>query len=1080
MTTNETSPLYPAVDASPNIPAIEEQILQLWDDNKTFLASVEGKKNNSADEVEAGEYVFYDGPPFANGLPHYGHIITGFVKDTVPRYFTMQGKKVPRRFGWDCHGLPAEMLTEKELGISGHLAIQEYGIDKFNDACRSSVLQFTNEWRHYVTRMARWVDFDNDYKTLDTDYMESVIWAFKQLYDKGLVYEGMRVLPYSWAAETVLSNHETKLDDAYRDRDDPALTVAFEVNELAEAAHKKLDHLLGDATLNIVAWTTTPWTLPSNLALAVGPEIEYTVLRGSSHGKAFVFATSSLAKYEKEIDGYEAVATIMGSDLVGTTYVPMFDYFADTEGAFQVFGPEFVTTDDGTGVVHLAPYGEDDFELLTSKGIEIPVAVDGKGEFDSRVPDYQGQNVFDANMNIVRDLKARGVVLRHDTYKHPYPHCWRTDQPLIYRPMSSWFVEVTKIKDRMIELNKDINWSPEHIKEGAFGMWLEGARDWSISRNRFWGSPIPVWKSDDPQYPRVDVYGSLEEIERDFGKRPSDLHRPEIDSYTRPNPDDPTGKSTMRRVEEVFDCWFESGSMPFAQVHYPFENKEWFDSHFPGDFIVEYIGQTRGWFYTLHVLATALFDRAAFKTCVSHGIVLGADGRKISKRLKNYPDPQEMFDEFGSDAMRWLLQGSAILRGQNLIVDREAFQNATRKAILPLWNSYYFFTLYANSDQVEAQFTTSSDNVLDTYILAKTRKYVEDMTVAMDNYDLFLASELTESHFDVLTNWFIRRSRERFWRHEKDADKQSAYDTLFTVLNLICRTTAPLLPLVSESVWRGLNASAVAQNNELSVHLETWPLKDAQQLPDDPELVAAMDMVQEICSNALSVRRANSLRTRLPLSEVVISGPHAARAEKFADIIRDEVNVKSVRIVEDASEFGKQKLNLVPAVMAPRHGENAKKVFAGYKKGDWTITGDTMTVAGIELADDEFVLVLEPADANSSRALNDRETIVTLNLEVTPELELEGIARDMIRAIQDARKSAGLNVADRISVEIAGNDKALEAVTAHRDTIARETLADSVSEGPSLQSGQSSSGHPESGEGSHEVDGAVFSVSVSH
>ncbi len=1072
--------IYPEVTSSPNIPAIEESIIEFWNDNKIFQASVEGKKNNPKDEKDQGEYVFYDGPPFANGLPHYGHLITSFVKDTVPRYQTMKGKRVPRRFGWDCHGLPAEMLTEKELGVSGHIAINEYGIDKFNDACRTSVLQFTNEWRHYVTRMARWVDFDNDYKTLDIDYMESVIWAFKQLHEKGLVYEGMRVLPYSWAAETVLSNHETKLDDSYRERDDPALTVGFKVREFSKEAQKKIDivpqGMLDGAEINILAWTTTPWTLPSNLALAVGPEIEYSVVVGEDNENptAFILATAMLEKYEKELQGFKPVTTLQGSDLVGTTYVPMFDYFADTQNAFQVFGPDFVTTEDGTGIVHLAPYGEDDFALLTANDIEIPVAVDAKGEFDSRVPDYQGQLVFDANANIVRDLKERGVVLRHDTYRHSYPHCWRTDQPLIYRPMSSWFVEVTKIKDRMLELNKDIKWIPDHVQEGAFGMWLEGARDWSISRNRFWGSPIPVWKSDDPNYPRMDVYGSLDEIERDFGKRPTDLHRPEIDTFTRPNPDDPTGKSTMRRVEEVFDCWFESGSMPFAQVHYPFENKEWFDTHFPGDFIVEYIGQTRGWFYTLHVLATALFDRAAFKECVSHGIVLGSDGRKISKRLKNYPDPLEMFDEFGSDAMRWLLQSSAILRGQNLIVDRDSFATATRKAILPLWNSYYFFTLYANSDGIEAKHITQSSNILDTYILAKTRKYIEELTVSMDANDMFKASELTESHFDVLTNWFIRRSRERFWRHEKDQDKQDAYDTLFTVLNLICRAVAPLLPLVSESIWRGLNAQDVEQNNGLSVHLETWPLEDAQAIAEDDELIAAMDMAQEICSNALSIRRANNLRTRLPLSEVVISGPNAKRAERFSDIIRDEVNVKNVVVQLDATEHGKQKLNLVPSVMAPRHGENAKKVFAGYKKGDWQLVDSVMTVGGIELRPDEYALVLEPENADSSRALDDRETIVTLNLEVTSELELEGIARDVIRATQEARKTADLNITDRIVLEVQGNEKAVQAVEKFENLISKEILANSISAisgGLTLQNGQN-------GEGIVEVDGAVFSVNV--
>lgn len=1038
--------IYPEVTSSPDVPKIEESILEIWEKNKTFQASVEGKKNNSADEKEMGEYVFYDGPPFANGLPHYGHLVTGFVKDTVPRYQTMRGKKVARRFGWDCHGLPAEMKAEAETGISGRNAVIEYGIDKFNDACRTSVMQFADDWRFYVNRMARWVDFDNDYKTLDVNYMESVIWAFSELYKKGLIYEGMRVLPYSWAAETVLSNHETKLDDSYRERDDPALTVAFTVKQLSDKAGVALADILGDKELNILAWTTTPWTLPSNLALAVGPEIEYSiVVREQDNEKAYLLATAALGKYEKELGEHNVIATLPGDSIEGSTYQPLFPFFADAQGAFTVFAPDFVTTEDGTGIVHLAPYGEDDFELLNSHGIEIPVAVDHQGKFDSRVPDYEGQMVFDANANIIKDLKAQGRVIRHESYRHSYPHCWRTDEPLIFRPMSSWFVKVTAIKDRMLELNQEINWIPDHIKDGRFGTWLEGARDWSISRNRFWGAPIPVWKSDDPMYPRIDVYGSLDDIERDFGKRPSDLHRPEIDSYTRPNPDDPTGKSKMVRVEEVLDCWFESGSMSFAQVHYPFENREWFDSHFPGDFIVEYINQTRGWFYTMHVLATALFDRPAFKTCISHGIVLGSDGRKVSKRLKNYPDPIEMFNKYGSDAMRWLLQSSPILRGLDLIVNEEAFANATRSAILPLWNSYYFFTLYANSDGIQAKTVNDSENILDRYMLAKTRTYIQETTKAMDNNDLFLASALFEGHLDVLTNWFIRGSRERFWRHEHDDDKTNAYDTLFTVLDLTSRAVAPMLPLVAEKVWRGLHANEVAVNDGLSVHLETWPLEDAQNLPDDQALIDSMDMVREICSNALAIRRAANLRTRLPLAELVISGPRAMLAERFSDTIANEVNVKNVRFETDASEFGKQKLNLVPAVMAPRLGQDAPKVFAGYKKGEWTLVDGVMTVGGIQLNDDEYTLVLEPVDPENARALDDRTTIVSLDTKVTEELDREGLARDIVRAIQEARKSMDLNITDRINANVNGDEKTKLAVDAHGDMIAKEVLADSIS-----------------------------------
>ncbi|RSM52713.1 isoleucine--tRNA ligase, partial [Actinoplanes sp. ATCC 53533] len=625
------------VPASPDLPAVERAVLAHWAADKTFEASVDARP---AGRDGSNEYVFYDGPPFANGLPHYGHLFTGYVKDLVPRYQTMRGKRVERRFGWDTHGLPAEVEAEKQLGITTKSQILELGVDKFNDACRTSVLTYTKDWERYVTRQARWVDFDNDYKTLDPDYMESVMWAFQTLYDKGLVYEGFRVLAYCFRCETPLSNTETRMDDVYRDRTDPALTVTFQL----ETGEK------------IAVWTTTPWTLPSNLALAVGPDIEYAILE--KDGEKLILGAGRVAAYAKELEGFERVGTVLGRELAGRRYAPMFGFLVEQAGpnAFQVLAADYVSDEDGTGVVHQAPaFGEDDQNVCNTAGIPTIVTVDEHTRFTALVPDYQGVQVFDANKPIIADLKGRGMVLRHEGYTHSYPHCWRCDTPLVYKAVSSWFVAVTKFRDRMVELNQEITWTPAHIKDGSFGKWLANARDWSISRNRFWGSPIPVWKSDDPNYPRVDVYGSLAQLSEDFGVEVTDLHRPYVDELTRPNPDDPTGQSTMRRVPEVLDCWFESGSMPFAQVHYPFENKDWFEHHYPGDFIVEYIGQTRGWFYTMHVLATALFDRPAFRNCLSHGILQGADGRKMSKSLRNYPDVYEVFDSYGSDAMRWML-----------------------------------------------------------------------------------------------------------------------------------------------------------------------------------------------------------------------------------------------------------------------------------------------------------------------------------------------------------------------------------------------------------------------------------------
>ena len=1003
---------YPFVEPQPNFPRLEEGVLARWERDQTFAASVRARP---VGESGNNEFVFYDGPPFANGLPHYGHLLTGFVKDAVPRYQTMRGRHVERRFGWDCHGLPAEVEAEKELGIAGHPAIAEFGIDKFNDACRTSVLRYTGEWERYVTRQARWVDFENDYKTLDTPYMESVMWAFSTLFNKGLIYEGFRVLAYCWRCETPLSNTETRMDDVYRDRQDPALTVAFTL----ETGEK------------ILAWTTTPWTLPSNLALAVGPDVDYARLKHPD-GNTYILAQSRLGAYEKELDGAEHVDTVKGRDLVGRKYAPLFPFFADTENAFQVLGAEFVTTEDGTGVVHMAPgFGEDDQIECNAAGIPTICPMDEHGQYTAEVAPWAGRHVFDANPDIIKKLKEMGVVLRHDTYNHSYPHCWRCAEPLVYRAVSSWFVEVTKFRDRMVELNQGISWTPEHIKDGMFGKWIANARDWAISRNRFWGSPIPVWKSDDPLYPRIDVYGSLEELSRDFGVVVEDLHRPGIDNLVRPNPDDPTGKSMMRRVPEVLDCWFESGSMPFAQVHYPFENREWFESHYPGDFIVEYIGQTRGWFYTLHVLATALFDRPAFSSCVSHGIVLGDDGAKMSKSLRNYPDPMKVFDSHGADAMRWYLLSSPILRGGDFSVTDVGMRDTVRQVLLPLWNSYYFLSLYANAENKTGVFRTDSSNVLDRYVLGKLGDAIDSVTTSMDTYDLFAACHTIRNFLDVLTNWYIRRSRDRFWSGDQDA-----IDTLHTVLHLLTQICSPLLPLVSDEIFAGLNAGAP------SVHLTDWPSSDG--LPRDSDLVSSMDMVRDVCSSALSVRKANGRRVRLPLASLTVASPQARLMTDFLDIVRDEVNVREVVLTQDVDAIASYELQVVPAVVGPRLGKNTQVVIVAVKKGQWTQEGDVIHVAGESLQPGEYSLRLVTTSDSPSAPLPGGTGVVLLDIEVTPELEAEGLARDVVRAVQQARRDADLQVSDRIVLTL-GVDEALRAqIERHQALIAGETLATSV------------------------------------
>jgi len=1017
---------YPDVDPQPDFTEIERGILAIWKRDETFRRSVEERP---AGQDGSNEFVFYDGPPFANGLPHYGHLVTGYIKDIIPRYQTLRGRRVERRFGWDTHGLPVEMLVEQELGVSGRIQITEYGIDRFNEYCRESVFRYTDEWERYVNRAARWVDFDNDYKTLDLTYMESVIWAVKQLWEKGLLYEGYRVLPYSWAAQTPLSNFETRLDDAYRDRQDPAVIVRFElVPENGDAG-----------PTDLLAWTTTPWTLPSNLALAVGPELDYAVFEWD--GRRVILGEATVPALESELEGARRVGTISGRELVERRFRPLFPFFEGTENAFRVLGADFVNTEEGTGVVHCAPgFGEDDMLLCEAAGIPVVCPVDDSGCFTAEVPPWQGLQVFDANKPIVRDLKERGLLVRQETYVHSYPHCWRTGTPLIYKAVNSWYVKVTAFRDRMVELNQQINWIPENVKDGRFGKWLEGAIDWSISRNRFWGAPIPIWKSDDPQYPRIDVYGSLDELERDFGVRPDNLHRPFIDQLTRPNPDDPSGNSTMRRVEDVLDCWFESGSMPFAQVHYPFENKDWFDKHFPADFIVEYLAQTRGWFYTMTVLSTALFDRPPFKNCLCHGVILAEGGKKLSKSLRNFPDPEEVFDSIGSDALRWFLISSPVVRGGELYIEKDTKQiaEAVRLVLNPIWNAYYFFCLYANTDGVRARLRTDSTQLLDRYILAKTRELVDGLGQDLDAYDLSGACGRVLAHIDSLNNWYIRRSRERFWKAEKDRDKQDAYDTLYTVLVILCRVISPLLPLISEEIHRGLTGG------EGSVHLTDWPEREVADA-SDPRLVAEMDRVREVCSATLALRAAENARVRQPLAELSVAGAELELLRPYLDLIADEVNVKRVTLSEHIEEYATYRLHVNARALGPRLGKETKAVIQASKQGQWrNVDGGGIEVAGQLLEEGEYSLLLQPRDGVACEPLPSNDAIVALDLRLSQELLQEGQARAVVRVVQQARKLAELHISDRIRLELALPEDWREAVERFRDYVSEQTLANQL------------------------------------
>ena len=1015
----EKKKYYPELNAKINFPEMEKNILSFWEEDKTFEKSVHNRDN-------AAEFVFYDGPPFANGTPHYGHIMVSYVKDAVARFQTMNGKKVERRLGWDCHGLPAEMSAEKQLNVSGRKQIEAYGVEKFNDFCRTDVLKYSGIWVDMFKRIGRWVDFSHDYKTMNLSFMESVIHNFKELYDKGLVYEDYRVLPYSWAAETPLSNFEVNL--GYRDKTDNAITVMFTL----ETGQK------------ILVWTTTPWTLPSNLMLAVGKDIDYAVM--SEDGQEYIIAVARLGSYKKQLENATQVKTIKGADLLGLSYEPMFPYFKNLKekGCFKVLSGEFVSTEDGTGVVHIAPgFGQDDFEVCRSFDENFPVVcpVDEAGKFTAEVTDYQGQQVFDTNEPIMQWLKENHLLVKKEQYTHTYPYCWRTDTPLIYKAMSSWFVKVTDFRDEMVKNNQEINWIPGHIKDGRFGKWLEGARDWSISRNRFWGTPIPVWKSDNPKFPRVDVFGSLEEIKAKTGVEVTNLHKPYIDDVVYPNPDDASGQTMMRRVSDVFDCWFESGSMPYAQIHYPFENKEWFENHFPADFIVEAIDQTRGWFYTLTVLSTALHNKPAFKNCVCTGLLMAEGGQKLSKRLKNYPDPNDILETIGSDALRWFLISSPVLKGGNVAVDKEGKEiaKAARKALIPFWNAYYFFTLYANAEGIKAEEISSSNDVLDSYILAKLKALATGVKADMESYEIARACSQVEDFLEILNNWYIRRSRARFW----DGEDLSAFNTLYTVLINVAKIAAPLMPFMSEFVYKGLTG-------EESVHLADVPNLSA--ITDNAKLIEQMDMVRSISSVAKAIREEHKLRNRLPLKSMIVAGDKAETLKDFAEALKDEVNVKEIVLKSDIADVAGRFLYLKTPLIGKRLGQFMKDIMAKSKTNEWSQNADgTLSIAGQTLFAEEYELRLVINDGMSGQALPDNTAVVILDTEIDENLEKEGIARDFVRMIQALRKTKDFDISDRIKLAYSSdNSKVKTAITEYADYIKEQVLALEIAETNSI------------------------------
>jgi isoleucyl-tRNA synthetase len=1024
--------VYKNVDPKVSFPQLEEGIVRFWEENGTFKKSVSQREGSP-------EYVFYDGPPFATGLPHFGHFVPGTIKDIIPRYKTMRGYHVERRFGWDCHGLPVENLIEKELGLNSKTDIEKYGIAEFNEKCRASVLRYTEEWRSIVTRLGRWVDFDNDYKTMDPDYMETIWWIMKRLWDKGLVYEGHYILPYCPRCSTVLSTHELSLG-GYKDVHDPAITIRFKVREAPAALAG-----LADGSTYLVAWTTTPWTLPSNLALALGPDIDYVCVVDS--GERYIMAESRLAAYYKHPETLEIAWKKKGTELAGIRYEPLFPYFADlfAQGAFTTVLGNYVTTEDGTGIVHTAPgFGEDDYQVLKGTGIPVVCPVDAECKFTEEVTDYKGMFVKDTDKLIMERLKAEGKLVKREQILHAYPHCWRCSSPLIYRAVGSWFVKIDPVKPSMVAHNKKVTWVPAHIKDGRFGKWLEGARDWAISRNRYWGNPLPIWKCE--TCGKTVCLGSRAELEEKSGQRLTDLHKHFVDKVTFPC----ECGGTMRRIPEVLDCWFESGAMPYAQVHYPFEHADDFKDIFPADFINEGLDQTRGWFYSLTVLAAALFDSTAYDACICSGLVLAEDGKKMSKSQRNFTDPMEVVNKFGADALRLFLMNSAVTRAEDLRYSDDGVKDVLKSVIIPLWNAYGFFVTYANIDGATGGEPDPAkiDNVLDRWILSVCENMVERVTAGLEAFEMQPAIEPIIDFIDSLNNWYIRRSRRRFWKSENDGDKTQAYDTLYRVLKRLMLVAAPFMPFIAESIYQNLKT----EGDPESIHLCDWPEVDARFRNLDLE--RDMASVRHAVSMGHALRVANELKTRQPLASVQlvtkVAEEHAVLAA-MEDILREELNVKAVGFRHNEEELVEYSAKANFRVLGKMLGKDMKEAAAQIEKLPPAriaelIAGEAVeiAVAGRAVSLTQELVEVRRLEKAGLKVLNEGTLTLALDTAVTRELLLEGYVRDLIRGIQNQRKESGFEVTDRIAVTLAGDADLKEALDAFKPLVAGETLADRI------------------------------------
>lgn len=995
----------------------EKRILDFWKKEQIFEKTL--KKTQDKEP-----YIFYDGPPFATGLPHHGHLVASTLKDIVPRYFTMKGHYVSRRWGWDCHGLPIEQIIDKQFGVSANDYVRQHGIKAYCDACRDIVFTYTHQWQHTVERLGRWVDFENDYKTMDLDFMESVWWVFKEVWDKGLIYKGNKVIPYSTALQTGLSNFEATSN--YQDVQDPAVTVLLKMK---------------DENAYLTAWTTTPWTLPSNLALCVNEDVDYVKVKDNEKNIEFYLAKARLEFYSKKRD-LEVIKELKGKDLVGKKYEPLFPYFKEleSEGAFQVLADDYVTTTDGTGIVHQAPaFGEDDNRIAKLHKIPTEVCpIDAAGNFTEEVSDYKGLYFKDADKEIIKRLKDEGKLYQHDTLVHSYPFCYRTDTPLMYRIMPQWYLRVEEIKEKLIASNSEINWVPEHIKDGRFGKWLEGARDWAISRNRFWGTPLPVWINETNG--KMIAIGSIAELEKYTGVKVSDLHREVVDDLDFKIDGE---EGTYKRITDVFDCWFESGSMPYAQLHYPFENEDVFKKGFPAEFIAEGLDQTRGWFYTLTVLSTALYDKPAFKNVIVNGLVLAGDGKKMSKRLKNYTEPDVLMNEFGADALRLTFINSGLVRGEELRFTDDGVKDMVRRALLPWYNSFKFFQTYAEVDGWNPEKNYKlGNNILDRWLISKLQTLVKNVTFEMDSYRLYNVVPKLFHYIEDLTNWYIRLNRRRFWGEDLSDDKCEAYSALYTALKELSKVMAPFAPYLSEFIF--LELKKLGGEKTESVHLCDYPSFNADLI--DESLEDAVTRMQEIILLGRGKRNQNQVKVKTPLNSLTVIHQDQKlldEVKKLEVYLKTELNIKEVLYTNDEDKY----IKLFAKPNSPILGKRFGKTFANFRNKITDLpsselqkieAGNSITIDGESFSPEEILVFREAKEGTD--AVSNRIISIELDMTLNQDLINEGLAREVVNRIQKSRKDLNFNVDDRIEVSFETSHELTSVIESFKEYIQKETL----------------------------------------